>query len=116
MTDFSSIDRLVEFGLGMGVATQMVNTMNQTMNSMQVAGVNTGTTGQQGRPCAPAAGRTWYVVAEGRQAGPLTDHELSQLIGRGKIEDDTLMWSPGMTGWQLACNIPEVNKLMLLQS
>ena len=29
--DFFSLDRLLEFGLGMGMAQQMINTMNQSM-------------------------------------------------------------------------------------
>ena len=33
-----SIDRLVEFGLGMGLAQQMVGMMNQYMQSMYVPG------------------------------------------------------------------------------
>lgn len=116
MTDFSNIERLVEFGMGMGLATQMINTMNQTMNSMQVPGVNAGTTGQQGQPCPPAMGRSWYAAIDGRQCGPLTDFELRQLIEQKKIDDNTLMWSQGMTGWTQAANIPEVNKYIVLQS
>ena len=35
---FFSIDRLVEFGLGMGIAQQMVGMMNQYMQQMYVPG------------------------------------------------------------------------------
>ena len=35
---FFSIDRLVEFGMGMAVAQQMVKTMNESMTSMHVPG------------------------------------------------------------------------------
>ena len=35
---FFSINRLVEFGMGMAVAQKMVNTMNKTMISMHVPG------------------------------------------------------------------------------
>ena len=35
---FYSVDRLVEFGLGMAMAQQMVQMMNQTMQSMYVPG------------------------------------------------------------------------------
>lgn len=31
MNDFDSIDRLLEFGLSMGIAQQMVNTMNKLL-------------------------------------------------------------------------------------
>lgn len=115
-TDFSSIDRLVEFGMGMGLAQQMVNTMNQTMNSMQVAGVNAGTTGQQAMAPHMKVPNQWYVAVDGRQAGPLTDIELKELVKAKKVEENTLVWRPGLTAWQLACNVPELNKLFLLNS
>lgn len=114
-TDFSTIDRLVEFGMGLGLAQQMVNTMNQTMNSMKVAGVNAGTTGQQNDIGSRPTDSQWYAAIDGRQAGPLSEHDLETLVSRGLIDDTTLVWHPGMNGWQLACNVPLLNKLMLLK-
>ena len=37
-SSFFSIDRLVEFGMGMAVAQQMVKTMNESMTNMHVPG------------------------------------------------------------------------------
>jgi hypothetical protein len=37
-SSFFSMDRLVEFGMGMTVAQQMVKTMNQSMTNMHVPG------------------------------------------------------------------------------
>lgn len=113
-TDFSSIDRLIEFGMGMSLAQQMVNTMNHAMNNMQVAGVNAGTTGQSGAIGAHRPDALWYAAIDGRQAGPMNTHELETLVGRGLIEDNTLVWRPGMNAWQMACNVPEINKMILL--
>lgn len=113
-TDFSSIDKLVEFGMGMAVAQQMISTMNSAMNNMQVAGVNAGTTGQSGTASPAAVSKTWYAVINDRQVGPLNQGDLSTLIQNSNITDATLMWCPGMSGWQLASNIPEVYKLFLL--
>ena len=39
--NFNSIERLMEFGMGMAVAQQMVNTMNYAMTNMNVPGVGT---------------------------------------------------------------------------
>lgn len=112
-TDFSSIDRLVEFGMGLGLAQQMVNTMNNVMNSTMVAGVNAGTTGQRQLNCT--GGQTqWYAAVDGRQAGPLSENELKDLISRNLIKADSLMWCPGMTAWKFASDIPQINKLFLL--
>lgn len=38
MENFFSIDKLIEFGMSAAVANQMVKSMNQTMNQMQVPG------------------------------------------------------------------------------
>ena len=61
-TDFSSIDRLIEFGMGMSLAQQMITTMNSAMNNMQVAGVNAGTTGQPGSSLPPYSGMLWLTT------------------------------------------------------
>ena len=44
---FSTIDHLVEFGMGIAIAQQMVNTMNHCIGNMQVPGAgNTLTSGK----------------------------------------------------------------------
>lgn len=105
----------MELGLSMSMAQQMVNTMNHAMNNMQIPGVNAGTTGQQQIANAnlPTPSQ-WYVVVDGKQAGPLSDAELSALACAGKIKDETFVWQPGMKAWQTACNVPQVNKMILL--
>lgn len=117
-TDFSSIDRLVEFGLGLSLAQQMVSTMNHVMNNTAVAGVNAGTTGQnavgQSAVTQPVARFEWYAVIDGLQVGALTLQQVSELIKRGKIAGETLLWRAGMPSWQFAKNIPEINKIIIL--
>lgn len=113
-TDFSSIDRLIEFGIGMSLAQQMVYTMNNAMNNMQVPGVNAGTTGQAQVASRPLAVTQWYTIVNDRQVGPLNTDELTRLIDDGDVQENTLMWRPGMPGWVMACNIPEINKIFLL--
>lgn len=112
-TDFSSIDRLVEFGLGLSLAQQMVSTMNHVMNNSAVAGVNAGTTGQSA-VTQPVARFEWYAVIDGLQVGALTPQQVSELIKRGKIAGETLLWRAGMPSWQFAKNIPEINKIIIL--
>lgn len=107
--DFSTIDRLIEFGMGTAIATQMIQTMNQSMSRMNVAGVN----------AAPHVGamprQGYYAVIDGRQAGPLSTDDIQTLVDRELITADVLMWRPGMTGWMRACDIPEVNRSLLLK-
>ena len=103
---FFSIDRLVEFGLGMAMAQQMVNVMNQSMRGMYVPG------SIQSMP--QATSQIYYVAIEGRQVGPLSDSELMQLITQRKVSKDTLTWMPGMQTWQPIEQVPAVLKLIAL--
>ena len=104
--DFSSIEKLVEFGLGLSVSQQMINTMNHAVNNMVVPGID--------KTRENAVTKEFYAVIEKQQAGPFSPDELVQLIKGGKITKDTLMWTSGMSSWDFAHQIPDVNKLMLL--
>ena len=104
--NFFSIDRLVEFGLGMGVAQQMVNVMNQSLHSMYVPG------SIQSMP--PPVQSIYYVALEGKAVGPLNDKELSQLISLKRITKDTLAWVPGMSEWQPIELVPAILKVIAL--
>lgn len=42
----------------------------------------------------------WYYVEAGRQAGPVTEAEFSNLVSIGRIQPQTLVWSEGMANWQ----------------
>ena len=105
-SSFFSIDRLIEFGLGMGIARQMVGMMNQSMQSMYVPG------SIQSMPTSIA--QTYFVAINGHQVGPLNDSELSQLISQKKVTKDTLAWMPGMTGWKPVEQVPAILKLVAL--
>ena len=105
-SNFFSIDRLIEFGLGMAMARQMVGIMNQSMQQMYVPG------SIQSMPSSIA--QTYFVAINGQQVGPLNDSELSQLISQKKVTKDTLAWMPGMTGWTPIEQVPAILKLVAL--
>ena len=112
--DFFSIDKFVEFGMGMSIAQQMVRTMNQTMQNMYVPGAmnpmqQTGTTPQN----LPQP-QVFYAIIEGNSVGPLSDAEVIRLMADKRITKDTLVWKPGMKEWQPVERTPEVLKLVLL--
>lgn len=116
-TDFSSLDKLVEFGLGVGIANQMMNTMNHTIAQTAVPGVglNPGVScAPEVRQEVPAPKRDYYIVKDERLAGPLTESELALLVAKGIVTEDTFCWYTGLDAWKLAKDIPEVNKLLLL--
>ncbi|MDC1385610.1 DUF4339 domain-containing protein, partial [Crocinitomicaceae bacterium] len=103
---FFSMDRLLEFGLGMSIAQQMVKSMNETMSNMHVPGAM--------NPMGQVKHSLFYAVVEGNQVGPLSESELSRLITEKKVAKETHVWMPGMSNWQLAENVPEVLKLVAL--
>lgn len=104
--DFFSLDRLVEFGLGMGVARQMINVMNESMQSMHISGAQ--------NTMQPAPSKIYYVAMDGRPVGPLNESELSQLIAQKKVDKDTLVWMPGMAGWKAIESVPDALKIVAL--
>ena len=105
---FFSIDRLIEFGLGMGMARQMINVMNESMQSMYVPG------SIQSMPNPVAQQQIYYVALDGKHVGPLNDSELSQLISQKKVDKNTLAWMPGMATWQPIEQIPAVLRIVAL--
>lgn len=106
---FNSIDRLMEFGLSMAVATQMVNTMNSVMSDMTFAGQNSSLN------TLPTQ-EEYYIVFDGKMCGPMCENELITLVKNGSLTKDTLCWTTHLTGWTCAKDIPQILKLILLNS
>ena len=50
--------------------------------------------------------RSWYYAAQGAQQGPIAEAELRDLVARGAVTAETLVWSDGMSGWDKAGRIP----------
>lgn len=107
---FSTIDHLVEFGMGMAIAQQMVSTMNHCIGNMRIAGTDNAL--RQGLS-TPVPG--YHILANGKDvAGPFSEHELATLAKAKTLTADTMVWRPGMRGWMQAKNVPEVNKVIVL--
>lgn len=103
---FFSINRLVEFGMGMSIAQQMVNTMNNAMTNMHIPGSM--------NPMQTVVPQFYYAMIEDKQAGPFSEQELSRLITEKKIIKETHIWKPGLPKWEIAENLPEILKLVAL--
>jgi len=56
----------------------------------------------------------FYAILDNNQAGPLSYQDISQLVNQKKIVNETYMWKPGMTDWDIAEKIPEILKLVAL--
>ncbi len=103
---FFSINRLVEFGMGIAVAQQMVNNMNSAMTNMHIPGSM-----NQMQTSTP---QFYYAMIDGNQAGPFSEQELSRLISEKKIVKETYIWKPGLAKWEFAEKLPEILKLVAL--
>lgn len=104
--NFFSIDRLIEFGLGMAVAQQMVQSMNHALSNTFIPGSM--------NPIGAARPLTYFAILEEKQAGPFSEQELARLITEGKISRTTYLWMPGMAAWDRAEHIAEVLKIVAL--
>lgn len=102
---FFSIDRLVEFGLSMAVANQMINTMNRGMQNMFVAG------SQMQYNITP---QNIYIALGSERIGPLSASAFQQLVNENKVNKDTLAWLPGLPAWQPVGNIPHLLSIIAL--
>lgn len=103
---FYSIDRLIEFGMGMAMAQQMVKVMNETMQTMYVPGAPNTISAPQSS--------TIYVGIEGKPLGPLNESEFAKMVSEKKVTCSTLVWTPGMTGWKPLEETPNVLKIIAL--
>lgn len=101
---FFSMNRLVEFGMGMAMARQMVEMMNATMKQMYVPG------SMQSMPTSQPI--TCYVAIDGKQVGPLSESEFSRMVTEKQITKDTLAWMPGMLTWKPIEQIPAILKVI----
>jgi hypothetical protein len=50
--------------------------------------------------------RSWFYASQGQQQGPYPEAQFRDLIARGAVRPDTLVWSEGMAGWQKAGEVP----------
>ncbi|WP_270847873.1 DUF4339 domain-containing protein [Candidatus Collinsella stercoripullorum] len=123
---FYSIDRLVEFGLSLGVATQMAQSMNAMLQEMCVPGANNSLQAAQmpqGGQLTPTkrapesfqCGQpVYYAVLDGKVAGPFSIVELARLVVEKRVVKETYIWTPGMADWGLAEAVPDVLQLVAL--
>jgi len=103
---FYSVDRLVEYGMSMSVAQQMVQTMNNAMENMNTQNI------QSPLHSTPAA--SYYIMIENNPAGPFTEQQVSDLVRDLKIDKKPFVWKTGLRGWVMAEQMPEILKWITL--
>ena len=103
---YYSLDKLIDFGLGATIATQMINNMNQSINNMTIPGVNNSFDSNKES--------LYFAVLDEKAEGPYSITELARLINDGRIVKETYLWKPGMAKWDLVQNMPEILRLIAL--
>ena len=103
--DFYSIDKLIEFGMTNSMASQMIQTMNQSFKQMDMPGVSMK---------KPEREAVYYVAVKGKQKGPYSLTELIRQINEKKVTKDSYIWKPGMLKWEHAENMGEVVKYVAI--
>lgn len=102
--NFSSIERLLEFGLEVSIAQQMINSMNQAMVNMNIPGsANT----------LKNENRMWFVGIGGSPMGPLSESEITRMLLSKDINKDSLVWTYGMVSWKPIQDVPAILKLVI---
>jgi hypothetical protein len=104
--NFYSIERLLEFGLSASLAGQMVASMNQALHSAGVPDAHLSSLQQ--------SHHHYFVVMDGKPAGPFSDADLSRLMQEARIDKGSLVWRPGMSQWQELHNVPDVLRVLAL--
>lgn len=142
--DFSSIDRMMELGMGMAMGQQVAKSMNDMMDSLRrppelqitaqplhaQQAIAPGATPQPayrpylGENATPqtaqavaqdAPADVYYVSLEsGKQSGPYSGIELARLVMERKVTEATLVWKSGMEAWKAASELEEVASLIKL--
>jgi hypothetical protein len=103
---FNSIEKMMEFGMSMAVAQQMMQTMNHAMTNMQMPQFN-----NLSAPIPTPMPKQFYALVNDVPQGPFTETELTGHIIAGRVIKSTMVWLQGMPCWMPAEQVMEVNKL-----
>lgn len=101
---FPTLDRLMEFGLSMGLAQQMISMMNNTMKTMQIP--------ETAQPIQPRVGE-WYIVVDNKASGPFSETDIKKRLLSKELNKDSLVWCQGMSHWQSIEHTPAILKLFM---
>lgn len=96
------VEKMMELGIGLTMVRQMPAMMNGVMTPQTVT-----------PPPTPVG---CYIAVNGKQAGPFNDDELQRMVQGGIVTNDTLVWKQGMPQWRKASEVPEINKILLMNN
>lgn len=97
------------FGTGMNMARQMMQSFDGL--SQNSSTTQTSFSSHQVPPPLPTEGKSFFVAINNVQSGPFNQSQLLSLIQNKQLSADTLVWNQGMTGWEKASTISELQSL-----
>lgn len=101
---FNPMTMMAGMSLGSAIGQNIANTMNSALNP-NIHNLS--------ETPPPTPKKLYFIVQEGKQAGPFDLTTIQDFIFSGTITKDTLLWTSGMSEWQTAINITEINKLLI---
>lgn len=103
---FYSIDKLIEFGLEISLAKQMITLMNTAIVNMYIPGIAD----------TNHKNDNYFIIENDIQKGPYNELDILRLISEHKIHNATFIWKTGMPNWEKAEKIPEIIKLVAMKN
>jgi predicted Zn finger-like uncharacterized protein len=55
----------------------------------------------------------WFAVIGGERVGPFGPKALAELVAKGKLNNDSLLWKKGLPAWAKAATVPELAGLFV---
>lgn len=101
-------------GIGLGMGFAMAQQINNAMTGQQQppAAPETGEPPPTASPPPPPPAADSYHIAEnGQQRGPFVLDDLKKQAQSGQFTEESLVWKPGMSGWQKASEVEELASL-----
>ncbi len=96
-------------GMGFAMAQQMATNLN---NSNNTPAQQQPTSAPVAPPPIPSA-QTYHFAINGAAAGPYTPTQIKTKITQGEITPETLTWREGMSGWEAAASLDELEHLFV---
>jgi membrane protease subunit (stomatin/prohibitin family) len=85
---------LAAAGAGIGMGMAMAAPIGQTLSGQQASGNEAA-----GSPPPMPGAATYFVAMEGKQTGPFDMQTLASQASLGRLTQQTLVWTQGMTQW-----------------
>ncbi|MGP1345392.1 MAG: SPFH domain-containing protein [Phycisphaerales bacterium] len=97
--------------MGLGAGFAMAQQMASTLNNPNANNPNARAASPPPPPGAPHQ-PAFHLYANSQQTGPFAHDQLRHLAATGALTPDTLVWSPGMSNWTRAAEVPALAPIL----